>query len=646
VIAPLQERLAPRRRPIRFVVFGLAALIGITVLTGRLAYMQLVNGDQFSQNTDQGNIVQQAVPSTRGLIYDRSGRLLVNNVPSFVVKIRPADVSVSQRAAVVTRLSGLLGISSTDINTAIDANPGSRFDLVQIANDVPETTARLISEETCTPSDQQTDPQSSPACNLPGVQVVVESHRDYLAGSLFSQILGYTGLINQDQLKNLASKGYLPDDSIGETGVEASYESALRGTYGIENVQRNAAGETVQVLNTVKAPQAGDSLQLTIDTTQQKYAEQALQWGLSTAHITSGVVIVMNPQDGEILAMVSLPTYDDNAFATGISNAEYQKLLTQPGRPLVNIAVGDQFPPGSTYKLVTGSAGLGDGKITANTLIDTKPFLTIGPYRFNEWNGAGWGPINITEALGQSSDTYFYQLAAMVGIDRMAYWAKQFGFGAPTGIDLPGEVSGTVPSNQWKEDNLGAPIFPGETYLAGIGQGYDAVTPIELINAYTALANGGTLYKPQVVRDVIGPSGNVVRPFTPEVLHKVDVSPDILKIIRAGTRETVTIRHTYNLVDMPIKIAAKTGTAQFGVPDAQGRLPYHTWFVGYTPGDPYNGNFDSTDSKLMVLAFADDSRTIGNAATEIAKYYLQLHYGIKKDYRLPQLLVRGNFYGN
>ena len=631
MIGPLEKRIAAQRRPSRFVAFGVAVLLGVTVLTGRLAYMQLVNGGQYLAHVDPNRVVAEAVPSTRGLIYDRAGRLLVTNVPSFAVKIRPGDLPVSQRGAVVTRLSALLGMSATDINTAIDANPGSRFDLVRIANDVPEPTARLISEE---------------SADLPGVQVGVESHREYPTGPLFSQILGYTGPVSSDQIKDLTTKGYLPDDWIGKTGVEASYESYLRGTYGVQNVERDASGRQIQVLSTVSNPVAGASLQLTIDSREQKLAQQAIQWGIDTAHLESGVLIVMNPQTGEVLAMVSLPTYDNNQFATGISNAEYQALLKQPGRPLVNHAISDQYPPGSTYKLVTGTGGLGDGKLTETSTIVTKAYISLGPFRYYDWNHAGWGAIDIKTGFGHSSDTFFYQVAGMLGIDRLAYWARQFGFGSPTGVDLPGEAAGIVPTNQWKEDTLGAPIYPGETYQAGIGQGYDSVTPLQLINAYTALANGGKLYQPQVVREVIGADGNVVRGFKPKLLNTVDVSADVLRIMREAARTVVTLRHTYNLVDLPIKVAGKSGTAEFGTRDAQGRLPFHSWFVGFTPRDAVNGSFDNPDSQLMVLAFANNSRTIGNAATEIVKYYLQLHYGIQKDYRLPELLRRGNFYGD
>jgi penicillin-binding protein 2 len=209
---------------------------------------------------------------------------------------------------------------------------------------------------------------------------------------------------------------------------------------------------------------------------------------------------------------------------------------------------------------------------------------------------------------------------------------------------LPGEVSGIVPSNKWKQDTLGAPMFAGETAQAGIGQGYDVVTPIQLINAFAALANGGKLLQPQIVREIVGPDGEVVRPFEPILNHKVKASKSVLTTMRMAARETVTLRHTYNLVDLPIKVAGKSGTAEFGTRDSKGRLPYHSWFVGFVPKSPRTGSFTKPNSELIVLAFAYDSRTKGNAATEIVKYYLQLHYGIKKDYRNHDLVERSNFY--
>jgi penicillin-binding protein 2 len=458
--------------------------------------------------------------------------------------------------------------------------------------------------------------------------------------------------VSAGQLETLSKLGYLPDDLVGKAGIEAYYETALRGIYGSETVQRDAAGRKLQVVETTRQEQAGDSLRLTIDLKEQQYAQKALQWGMRAIGLKRGVVIVMNPQTGEVLAMVSLPTYDDNAFAKGISVKDYNKLLNDKNKPLLNHAVQAHYPPGSTYKLVAGTGALADNKITPTSLVHTRPYLLLGRTKFWEWNHRGWGSIPIKLGFAHSSDTFFFQLSGMLGIERLAHWAYQYGFGKPTGIDLPGEVAGIVPTNAWKEALIGEPIYPGETYQAGIGQGYDVVTPIQLINAYAALANGGKLYQPQIVREIIGPDGSVVRPFTPKLIRKLDVPRSDLKVMREAARNVLLVRHTYNLVDLPIVIGGKSGTAEFGIRDSKGRLPFHSWFVAFVPKYAAKSASDPTgmkaiareDSNLVVLAFAYDSRTKGNAATEIVKYYLQLHFHVKHDYRNFYLLKRGNFY--
>jgi penicillin-binding protein 2 len=625
----LDRRIEPARRLSRFLVFGLVVVLALSALTARLFYLQIANGVEFSALAQQNRTALEAIPAPRGLIFDRDGRPLVTNAAMYSVKVRAGDIPEERRDEVVARLAALLAQDVADINSAIDSNPGSRFDLVRVAEDVDEATAGIIAES---------------RTELPGVEVVVESTREYPQGPLVSQILGYTGPVSADQLAELRDDGYLPDDWIGKSGIEAQYERDLRGIYGIESVAKSATGRRGDVLRTVREAEPGNSLTLTIDVEEQKKAEKALKWAMTTVGMKRGVVIVMNPQTGEVVALVSLPTYDNNDFARGISNADYKKLLDNPDKPLTNHAVQAHYPPGSTYKLVTGTGGLADKKITERTAVMTRPYLTLGSTRFWDWNRRGWGPCNIYCGFGHSSDTFFYQVAGMLGADRLAHYAYQYGFGKQTGIDLPGEVTGIVPSNQWKQDALGDSMFAGETYQAGIGQGYDVVTPIQLINAYAALANGGNLYKPQVVREILGPDGTVVRPFEPQLLHKLDVPKSVLTTMRKASRTVVTIRHTYNLVDMPIRVAGKSGTAEFGTRDSKGRLPFHSWFVGYVPKDPRKGNFTKPDSELMALAFAYDSRTKGNVATEIVKYYFQLHFGIKKDYRNHQLLERGNFY--
>ena len=626
----LDGRPVPAPSRLRFLAFGLAVVLGAAALSTRLFAIQVSGSTPYTALGTTTRTVQEPLPSTRGVIYDRDGTPLVSNVASYSVKIRPSDLPESRRAEVVQTLAALLGKDSADINVALDSSPGSRYDFVRVAQDVAPDVAGLIAES---------------GDRLPGVEVVVETRRNYELGSLLAHVLGYTGPVSGDELPDLREAGYLPDDLIGRAGVEATYESVLRGNYGVETVERDAAGREIQVLRTDRAPVAGSSLRLTIDVHEQQLAEKALAWGMKAGRLKRGVIVVMNPQNGQILAMVSLPTYNDNAFSQGISNQAYQALLANPDRPLVNHAISDQYPPGSTYKLVAGTGVLADGKITPTTRIRTAGFLMLGGIRFRDWNDRGFGMCNITCGFSQSSDTFFYQAAAMLGIDRHAYWGKQYGFGSPTGIDLPAEAAGTVPSNQWKRDLLGLPIYPGEVYLAGIGQGYVAVTPMQLLNAYCALANGGTLYKPHVVGQVIAPDGTVTD-VAPEVIGKVDAPASVLRVMRRAARTVVTSGHTWNLVDLPIVIAGKTGTAQFSAKEKN--LPFHSWFVSFVPKDPWDKASDPgglkavtrTDANLAVLVLAYDTQTRGNAATEISKYFYQLHFSLKKDYRLFNLLHR------
>jgi penicillin-binding protein 2 len=630
----LGRKPPPRARlGFRFAVFGLVIVLVIGLLTTRLFYLQVVQGGYYAGLSQENQHALIPLRSARGLVYDRAGRQLAINIPSYVVKLRPADLPFAERDAVVNRLSTLLQIPASDILQSIDRYANQSFDLVRLASDVPSDVARIIVEE---------------STGLPGVQVSVEERREYEYGPLVSHVMGYTGAVSADELAELNGDGdYLNDDQIGKTGVEATFEDVLRGTYGEQEVEQDALGRVLRTVAVTQQPQAGDSLELTIDVEIQRQAEEALAWATKIVDLQRGVVIVMNPQTGEILAMVSNPTYDDNDFATGISNDEYQALINDPNRPLVNFGISEQYPPGSTYKLVTGSGALEDGVITPTTLVETAGYLEIGSYKYYDWNRTGFGPLDIYGGFAQSSDTFFYQMAGDLGIDRLGYWANQWGYGQRTGIDLPAEARGIVPTNDWKENLFNQPIYPGEVYQAGIGQGYDAATPLQVLNSYNALANGGSLLKPQIVRRVLAPDGTVIQDFQPELIHKVDVDPNTLLTMRLAAREVVTSRHTFNLVDLPLVVSGKTGTAEFGVRDSQGRLPYHTWFAAFVPKftDTQPGDPAATDSELAILAFAYDSNTKGNAAVEIVKYFLQQHYNLGVDLTRPDLLAKGNFYG-
>jgi penicillin-binding protein 2 len=629
-----RRRLAPR-----FLLFGLGALLAVSALGLRLFQLQVVQGATTGQTATAGLTLSTApIPVTRGLMYDRKGRLLVKNVPEFVVRIRPAELPFEDRIAVAERLSGLLDMPSYQIIERLDSHTGSTFELVRIADGIGQDAARLIAEDQAL---------------LPGVHVTTEARRRYIHGDLLAHVVGWTGTMDAGEYERLKDMGFSPDDTIGRAGLEQTFDQELRGTPGVAEVERAPNGQVVNTLSTLEEPVPGYSLQLTIDVNVQRNAERALRWAMGVIGLKRAVFIVMDPQTGEILALVSLPSYDNNAFASGISSREYKKLLDDPSRPLLNFAIAEQYPPGSTYKLVTGSGALQDREIGPTTRLRTVPYLQIGRWRYWDWNEQGFGYLDITGGFAHSSDTFFFQLAGRLGIDRLAYYAHQFGFGEPTGIDLPGEASGNVPTDAWKRRVLNQPYYPGEVYQAGIGQGYDSVTPIQLLNAYATLANGGTLYRPQLVRRVLDAEGNVVRDFRPEVIRKLDVSKSVLRTMRVAARQVVVSRHTWNLVDLPIVVAGKTGTAEFGKRDSQGRLPYHHWFAGFVPRHPRKDPSDPNgyqavrrdDADLAVLAFSYGANTLGNSATEIVKYFLQLQYGLRVDLRQRWILQRANFYG-
>jgi penicillin-binding protein 2 len=351
--------------------------------------------------------------------------------------------------------------------------------------------------------------------------------------------------------------------------------------------------------------------------------------------VTEGVTIVMNPQTGEILAMVSLPSYDNNKFATGISTQDYQAYLTQAGKPLRNHAIADTYPPGSTFKLVTALGALESGTTTP-----TRKWPTYGCYQIPgapkgqclfDWNHAGFGPLDVTDAFAVSSDTFFYQMAIKQGIDQLGDAAASLGFGTPTGIRLPGEADGIVASTEWARRNGRASLFTGELAQAGIGQNVIAVTPLQLLNAYAALANGGHLMRPMIVRGETDATGKLIKEYQPEELGELTASAADQKVMRLAARDVITSGHAYTIRDLklPGALSGKTGTAEFGDLTKNKTLPFHSWFVAYLPSKP-----GSTDADLAVLTFSYSATVPGNVSTEVVKYFLQKYFDLDQDLRL------------
>jgi penicillin-binding protein 2 len=343
----------------------------------------------------------------------------------------------------------------------------------------------------------------------------------------------------------------------------------------------------------------------------------------------------MNPQTGEILAMVSLPAYDNNKFAAGISAEDYAVYLRDPAKPLRNHAIADIYPPGSTFKLVTGLAALEEGVTTAG-----RTWPTYGCYQIPgaprgqclfDWNRQGFGLLNMVDAFAKSSDTFFYQMAIALGIDAFGQWAQELGFGERSGIALPGEATGIVASREWARSQGRENVFTGELAQAGIGQNVVAVTPLQLLNAYAALANGGKLMRPMVVKGETDSEGKLVTEYEPEVIRRLAASRANLQTMRIGAREVITSGHAYNIRDLRLRgaLSGKTGTAEFGERQRNGALPFHSWFVAYLPSSA-----GATDADLAVVTFSYSAVVPGNVSLEVVKYFLQEWYDLDQDLRL------------
>ena len=617
----------PRSAP-RFVALSVAAIVIFGALGGRLFQLQVLDGARYAARAIAVRTVELPLKSPRGLIFDREGRPLAVNTPAWTLEARMGDLpdDPSARAWVLLRASRVVGVDVSVLNERLRAFNGSPHELVPLVHGLSREAALTIGEM---------------SGDLPGITVEVEAVRQYLDekgavdGTLLSHLLGYTGRVSSGDLAELTARGYLPDDVIGRDGVEASLESVLRGTYGRQLLERDATGRPIKVIKTLAEPVAGKNLMLTIDARMQRVATDALLWGMRASGVKQGVTIVMNPQTGEILAMVSLPGYDNNKFATGISVDDFAAYLADPGRPLRNHAISDIYPPGSTFKLVTGLAAL-EERVT-NT---TRLWPTYGCYQIPDapkgqclfdWNHRGFGPLNLIQAFYRSSDTFFYQMAIKVGLDGLGKWAHQLGFGERTGINLPGEAKGIVISREWAQAQGRPDVFTGELAQAGIGQNVIAVTPLQLLNAYASLANGGKLLRPTVVRGEADDTGALVKPYPVSEIRTLSASAADLRAIRIGAREVITTGHAYNIRDLrlPGALSGKTGTAEFGSASGGGPLPFHSWFVAWLPSAP-----GATDAQLEVLTFTYSAVARGNVSLEVVKYFLQQWYGLHQDLRL------------
>ena len=572
------------------------SVLVIAVLIGRAAYLQIYQGEYYAGLADGNRI--RIVPSMapRGTFYDRNGELLVTNRPGFSVSLLPLTAPISDD--VIDRLSDLLKVPTDEIKTKIAGHSG--FNPIRIKTDVTPDIVSIIEEQ---------------KSQYPGVVIEVTPIRDYILKQEGAHTFGYVSEINDAELEKMKDEGYKSGDIIGKFGLEKVYDKELRGENGGQQVEVDVSGKPVQILGR-KEPVPGDDLELTIDIKLQQAAEKAVDDQLTQIGAHAAAAVVMNPQTGEILAMVSRPAFDPNLFAHGISSKDWNQLNNNPYHPMDNKTITGEYPPGSTFKIVTGTAALTEGVVTPDEQIFDSGHHWIIPKGNADGEALGW--LNFRSALAHSDNVYFYEMGNRLGIDRLEKYARMFGLGAKTGIDLPYEATGLVANRRYKEKNFDdGEWYLSETFDAAIGQGFNLVTPLQAAMVMGEIAADGKRYKPHVVNRIIAPDGSVVKDFQPELLSQLDVPEEDIKLVQDGLHDVTkygTAASSFR--GFTVDIAGKTGTAE----NSQGRD--HGWFVAYGPFDNPN---------IVVAVIVENGGYGSQSAVPIGRKILEVAFGLNQD---------------
>ena len=572
------------------------SVLVIAVLIGRAAYLQIYQGEYYAGLADGNRI--RIVPSMapRGTFYDRNGELLVTNRPGFSVSLLPLTAPISDD--VIDRLSDLLKVPTDEIKTKIAGHSG--FNPIRIKTDVTPDIVSIIEEQ---------------KSQYPGVVIEVTPIRDYILKQEGAHTFGYVSEINDAELEKMKDEGYKSGDIIGKFGLEKVYDKELRGENGGQQVEVDVSGKPVQILGR-KEPVPGDDLELTIDINLQQAAEKAVDEQLTQIGAHAAAAVVMNPQTGEILAMVSRPAFDPNLFAHGISSKDWNQLNNNPYHPMDNKTITGEYPPGSTFKIVTGTAALTEGVVTPDEQIFDSGHHWIIPKGNADGEALGW--LNFRTALAHSDNVYFYEMGNRLGIDRLEKYARMFGLGAKTGIDLPYEATGLVANRRYKEKNFDdGEWYLSETFDAAIGQGFNLVTPLQAAMVMGEIAADGKRYKPHVVNRIIAPDGSVVKDFQPELLSQLDVPEEDIKLVQDGLHDVTkygTAASSFR--GFTVDIAGKTGTAE----NSQGRD--HGWFVAYGPFDNPN---------IVVAVIVENGGYGSHSAVPIGRKILEAAFGLNQD---------------
>lgn len=556
----------------RFIGVSVCILFVFALLFLRLVYLQIIKGEEYRLLSEKNAVRLKSIQSSRGLIFDRNQKLLVDNRPSFNLKIVLEDAGDVKET--VEKLAQFIQEPYQELMDYIaQAKNGAIYDPITLKKDISRDQLAIVEAH---------------KFDLPGILIDIEPTRYYIYKKTAAHLLGYLGQINSKELKTGKYPNVRSGDSIGRYGIEKQFEGYLQGKRGGRQIEVDASGRTIKVLKTVE-PVAGFDLNLTLDLDLQQAAEKLLE-------DRDGAVVAMDPNNGDILVMVSHPSFDQNDFIGGISQEKWAELISDPGKPMINKTIQAEYPPASTYKIITTLAALEENCININTTAYCPGFLEYGNRTYRCWNKYGHGNVNVTEGLSQSCDVFYYQAGIKAGVDKLAKYAMGCGLGKVTGILLENEKDGLIPTSAWKKKRYKESWQGGETLSVAIGQGYNLVTPLQMAVLIAAVGNGGTLYRPRIVKTIKDGSGLVIKKNESEITGGLPASKETLDIVRNGLLKVVQDeRGTAKRIRLKdVEIAGKTGTAQvynLKKEDKRGAeakevkysLRDHAWFVCYAP---------------------------------------------------------------
>ncbi|MEW6076253.1 MAG: penicillin-binding protein 2 [Thermodesulfobacteriota bacterium] len=587
----------------RLILLLLMITAAFAVLFSRLFFLQIIEGSDYLRLSANNCIRLQDIDPLRGLIFDRNGKCMVDNRPSFDLTIIPRDAGKIDDT--LATLAEITGFTFQDLKSSYSKNKKGGYQPILLSADVSRDVLAAVMAN---------------KFDMPGVIIHLKPLRHYLYDRFAAHLIGYLGEISKKELEEREFTGYEAGCFVGKCGVERAFDRHLRGRKGGSQVEVNANGQVKRILKTVPA-EAGNSIYLTIDFELQKKAEALLE-GLC------GAVVALDPLTGEVLALCSSPAFDQNSFISGLSGKAWRELVSDPRKPLSNKAIQAEYPPGSTYKIVTALAGLQERLISPAETFFCPGYYQYGDRLFRCWKEHGHGQVGMVNALAQSCDVYFYQLGQRAGVERLAWYAKGCGLGRPTGIDLFGEKAGLIPSEKWKRSRLKQPWYSGETLSVAIGQGYNLVTPIQMAVLAAAVANGGMIKKPLIMKKIETMDGIVVENGRTTDEGRLPVDPAALAVVREGLWKVVNEpggTAYYRVHDEALDISGKTGTAQVvaSPKEKDGRLSGlvdaikpHAWFIAYAP---------SVNPKIAMAVVVERGGHGSSVAAPIAREMISMY---------------------